>query len=138
VEDPTDEDEAAGDGAVVDFGVCERVGVVDEDVVCAVEEDWMDQGHAEEKWYENGSCNLVFAEQCFHAYVPADQAQNDDDGAHGRDPPRSEQRGLVLAEGPCRWRGRVEPHGGMAIVGGRSCNDADERRTMGRAGMFKL
>ena len=116
VEDTADDDEAAGDGAVVDVGGCECEGVVNEDVVGAVEEDGVDERHPQEKRYQGERGHLVFAEECFHAYVTADEAENNDRGAHRRDPPRCEQCRLVFAERPGRRRGRVEPHGDMAIA----------------------
>ena len=116
VEDTADEDEAAGDGAVVDVGGRECEGVVDEDVVGAVEEDGVDECHAQEKRYQGERGHLVFGEECFHANVTTDEAEDNDHGAHRRGPPIYEQCRLVFAERPDRRRGGVEPHGDMAMA----------------------
>ena len=63
VEDAAHEDEAARDGAVVDFGFGEGVSVVEKDIVGAVQQDRVDKCHAYEERYHGERSHLVFAKK---------------------------------------------------------------------------
>ena len=72
-------------------------------VVGTPEQDNVNQTHAEQERHGGSGHDLVLAEEALHAHVSTADAQEDDGEGESGTPPASQQRRLVLVEGPCRW-----------------------------------
>lgn len=105
LDDPTPENQSTSHCPMPQLELSELQAVgVERDVVGAVDQRGVHEGHAQEEGYQNKRGDLVLAKEALDANVAADEAQEDDEGAEYRDPPRHEQDRLVVAEGPGRRR----------------------------------
>ena len=114
VEHPAQQHQPTSDRFVVEVLVGKR-GAVQLGVVCAVDQDDLNTGHAQEQRHEGQGGRLVLSEE----FLGPDEAPNDphgdDDDAEAGDPPAHQQGRLVLAE-QVRPRGiRVQSHGGGRV-----------------------
>ena len=90
------EDQPRSNGTMVDVVGTQAVSA---DVVVAPQQDWVNEGHADEQRHNAQCHDLVFAEQPVVAdLAPAEAKEDHGEGACGA-PPAEEQSGVVLHPG---------------------------------------